>query len=482
MPKTKISEFSATPANNTDIDSINIAEGCAPSGINDAIRELMSQLKDFQTGAVGDSFNGPVGSTTASTGAFTTLTTTGTINLLTVGRGAGAVATNTAVGASALQANTTGSANTAVGYQAGYTNTTGAVTAFGHQALYSNSTGTYNIGFGNAALYTNTTGSNNAGFGSNALYLNTTGTYNTAIGMFALNSNTTASYNTAVGYQAGYSNTTGTAQVAVGNAALDACTTGSRNTAIGDNALGAMTTADNNTAVGRSAGLGLTTGVNNTFVGAYNGANGGSGAEITTGSKNTILGTYNGNQGGLDIRTSSNRIVLSDGDGNPRLISDASGNWLLNTVSQNGVGRFSIKYNGSSEQAINIRDTADASGSAFMVFGSSAGTTYGTITNNSNTGVLYNVTSDQRLKQNIVDAPEFGSVIDSIQVRSYDWKSNGSHQRAGFIAQELVTVAPEAVHQPTDTEEMMAVDYSKLVPMLVKEVQSLRQRLAAANL
>ena len=53
MPKTKISEFSATPANNTDIDSINIAEGCAPSGINDAIRELMSQLKDFQTGAVG---------------------------------------------------------------------------------------------------------------------------------------------------------------------------------------------------------------------------------------------------------------------------------------------------------------------------------------------------------------------------------------------------------------------------------------------
>ena len=59
MPKTKISEFSATPANNTDIDSINIAEGCAPSGINDAIRELMAQLKDFQTGAVGDSFNGP---------------------------------------------------------------------------------------------------------------------------------------------------------------------------------------------------------------------------------------------------------------------------------------------------------------------------------------------------------------------------------------------------------------------------------------
>jgi len=81
MAKTKISEFSATPANNTDIDSINIAEGCAPSGINDAIRELMAQLKDFQTGAVGDSFNGPVGTSTAAAGAFTTLSASSTATL-----------------------------------------------------------------------------------------------------------------------------------------------------------------------------------------------------------------------------------------------------------------------------------------------------------------------------------------------------------------------------------------------------------------
>ena len=81
MARTKISEFSATPANNTDIDSINIAEGCAPSGINDAIRELMAQLKDFQTGAVGDSFNGPVGTTTAAAGAFTTLAASGAVTL-----------------------------------------------------------------------------------------------------------------------------------------------------------------------------------------------------------------------------------------------------------------------------------------------------------------------------------------------------------------------------------------------------------------
>jgi hypothetical protein len=75
MPKTKISEFDSTPANNTDIDGINIAEGCAPSGINNAIRELMSQLKDQQTGAGGDNFtvggNLVVTGTSVHTGATT---------------------------------------------------------------------------------------------------------------------------------------------------------------------------------------------------------------------------------------------------------------------------------------------------------------------------------------------------------------------------------------------------------------------------
>ena len=56
MPKTKISEYSTTNSNNTDIESINIDEGCAPSGINNAIRELMVHLKEFQTGASGDAF------------------------------------------------------------------------------------------------------------------------------------------------------------------------------------------------------------------------------------------------------------------------------------------------------------------------------------------------------------------------------------------------------------------------------------------
>jgi hypothetical protein len=56
MAKTKVSEWSAIPANNTDVGGIDINEGCAPSGINNAIRDVMAQIKDMQTGADGDNF------------------------------------------------------------------------------------------------------------------------------------------------------------------------------------------------------------------------------------------------------------------------------------------------------------------------------------------------------------------------------------------------------------------------------------------
>jgi len=546
MAKTKISEFSSTPGNNTDIDGINIAEGCAPSGINDAIRELMSQLKDFQTGSAGDSFNGPVGTTTAAAGAFTTLSASSTVSgsgfstylasppaigattpssakftsITNTGLTSGRVVYSGASGVQTDSANLTfnGTTLSAGGFSTtgnstlvklvtigdsgfttgavlaaatpaklyigtgavtdgtsagGATNTLGTITAFGQtqviatnanvtytnlatlyiagaptagtnvtitnpyslyiaagaayfgggltfagqlnvtdttdssststgsivtaggvgiakklfvgldaniygitvgrgagavatntavgaSALAANTTGAQGAYFGWRSGYSNTTGDNNAAFGDVTLYSNTTGSANTALGRQALYSNTTASNNTAVGYQAGYSNTTAINSTAIGYQALYA-NDANLNTAVGMQAVrnnvsglqitalgyqaGLDTTASFGTFVGAQSGGKATTGTLNTFVGWA------SGYEMLTGAKNTILGGYNGNQGGLDIRTANNYIVLSDGDGNPWAAISGT-EWIIgaNTATtgdliSNGGGN-STAYNG----------------------------------------------------------------------------------------------------------------------------------------
>jgi hypothetical protein len=178
-------------------------------------------------------------------------------------------------------------------------------------------------------------------------------------------------------------------------------------------------------------------------------------------------------------------VSNSSGAGAPQSLTqamtlDASGNLLVGTTSTYSSSKMSLGFTGSSNNGFTINNINSSGTPAHLIFQLS-GTGVGSITC-SGSVTSYNITSDQRLKENIQDAGSASALIDSLQVRQYDWKSDGVHQRYGFIAQELVTVAPEAVHQPADPEETMAVDYSKLVPMLVKEIQDLRKRLAAAGI
>lgn len=225
------------------------------------------------------------------------------VNSVSVGRGAGAVSTNTAVGASALgNGSQSGTGQTAIGNQVLKDNTSGVEnTGLGYAALFLNTTGNRNTALGTYALIAGTTGSDNVAVGHASLNSQTTGANNVAVGKDSLRNNTTASNNTAVGYQAGYNNTTGTV-----------------NTYFGQVAGYANTVGDAQAFFGASAGQNAT-GSSNTFIG------GGAGYLVTTGAKNTVLGRYNGNQGGLDIRTANNYIVLSDGDGNPRIVVDGGG-------------------------------------------------------------------------------------------------------------------------------------------------------------
>jgi hypothetical protein len=153
---------------------------------------------------------------------------------------------------------------------------------------------------------------------------------------------------------------------------------------------------------------------------------------------------------------------------------DSSGNLLVGTTST---------YSTSPKVAIGIQSTGtglemhNSGGTGWTAIRFHTGATLAGYISVGTTTTTYNTSSDQRLKENIVDAP--AGNIDDIRVRSFDWKADGSHQTYGMVAQELVDVAPEAVTQGETEDDMWAVDYSKLVPMMIKEIQDLKAEVAA---
>ena len=117
----------------------------------------------------------------------------------------------------------------------------------------------------------------------------------------------------------------------------------------------------------------------------------------------------------------------------------------------------------------------------FLYFFNDTGGSNGYINQVNNTTVAYTTTSDVRLKNNIRDFQNSGSIIDAIKPRTFDWNCGGK-DATGFIAQELNEVFPEAVSAGDVGDEIdktWGIDPAKLVPVLVAEIQSLRRRLEA---
>ena len=185
-----------------------------------------------------------------------------------------------------------------------------------------------------------------------------------------------------------------------------------------------------------------------------------------------------GNSGGTPIIGSFNDQLIFNTASTERMRIDSSGNLLVGCTALPSGGAGGVGF-----------ETGQSGGRTILQVGTTVTTAEGVARFYNPNGAIgsislsgsataFNTSSDQRLKENIVDAPSASDDIDAIQVRSFDWKADGSHQKYGMVAQELQSVAPEAVSGDADSEEMMGVDYSKLVPMMLKEIQSLRARVA----
>lgn len=400
-----------------------------------------------------------------------------------------------------------GTSNTFFGKTVGNQTTFGSGfnNAFGNTILSSLTSGFSNTAFGSFVLNSNLSGAQNVGIGVSTLNANTTGTSNVAIGNGALNANTTGGQNTAIGLNAlaSLNNLNAAAgSVAVGLSSFKFTTTGIRNVGLGQQAGFSNVTGSQNTAIGHQAGNGVSGNSydNNVFLGYQ------SGNVITTGSNNTLLGTFTSDS----ITTGSNNIAIGynvDLPSNTTSNQMTIGNLIFGTgidgvntgISTGNIGiglnnpayRFDVAASVASYAANIFNDGNLATNSGLLIqsglddntaagpstligFKDGDGTDIGSITFGTS-AVAYNTTSDQRLKENIVDTSLSLDTLMNIKIRDFTWKADSNHKLFhGVIAQELAQVYPQAVTVPLDENTgFWMVDYSKLTPLIVRSVQDL---------
>jgi hypothetical protein len=125
-------------------------------------------------------------------------------------------------------------------------------------------------------------------------------------------------------------------------------------------------------------------------------------------------------------------------------------------------------------------------GAKYQRFFYNGTTETGSISLNGTTGVLYNLTSDYRIKNNPVPVTDSGAFVDALQPKTWDWW-DGSGKGVGFIAHEFMEVAKYSGSGKKDAVDAkgnpvyqcIQPSSSEVMANLVAELQSLRKRLAA---
>lgn len=266
-------------------------------------------------------------------------------------------------------------------------------------------------------------GTNNAFFGRLAGNFTMTGIQNNAFGLTALSSVTTGQNNTMVGTAAGAAITTGQENTGLGAGALVLLTTGDDNIAI--SGMQNATTGSENIAIGVLAGDSITSGSFNTFIG------GSAGGAVTTTNSNIMIGNL-----ATGVVGDANTLRIGAGAG--------AGTGQLNRAFIHG-----------------IRGITTANADAIAVLVDSA-------------GQLGTVSSSIRYKENVDDMADYSSPIMDLRPVTFNYKDRSSDRiSVGLIAEEVGEVMPDLVVFDEDGLPE-TVRYNDLVPMLLNELQKLR--------
>ena len=497
MANTKISEFSSTPGNNTDIDGINIAEGCAPSGINNAIRELMSQLKDWQSGTSNDPYViGSSGSLTLSYGTANGVPYLNGSKVLTSGSALTFDGNNLGLGVTPSAWATVKAIQYLNGAAWGVSTTDAGLS----QNAYFNSGWKYISSSAAATLYAMSSGAHawsvapsgtagNAISFTQAMTLDASG--NLGIGtttpnysLTAYKAGATATYlqvaNGATGAGAGNGlllgvDTSGNSVInAQGSVNLNITVAGVQRAQIdssGNLGVGATSpTARLHVLTSSTYAANFYTTVTTATTtrisigGLGNGASG-AGGSAAIGAEHNHSGTAQ----------TSLTFYTHDGTTQPeRARIDSSGNLLVGTT----LGNFNARLTSHNSASYTFESIRTGTGNEGHVVFSNANGAVGTIFTNGST-TSYNTSSDYRLKENIQPMTGALAKVSALKPCTYKWKVDGSDGE-GFIAHELQAVCPDAVTGEKDAVnedgciKPQGIDTSFLVATLTAAIQELK--------
>ena len=219
-------------------------------------------------------------------------------------------------------------------------------------------------------------------------------------------------------------------------------------------------------------------GANGDFVSGYNVKfSGGSVINTATGASNAM--SYNTDS----IRFYTNTNQSSGSSLSERMRIDSSGNVFIGTTTTSIVPGGFWFAPGSVSSMYTGHATGTASGTVYSAFYYNT-TQVGSITQSGTTGVLYNITSDYRLKDNPTKITNGLETIQALNPVNFTWNPDGTSD-SGFLAHEFQSVLPRSVVGEKDAVDAegnpvyQAMDNSGAVPFLVAAIQELNAKVTA---